>query len=147
MANRTYARVADGRVAEIVTLPDALQPAQVFHPSLTFVLVTGAPPAIGTLFAGGAFQPAPEPPLTLADYERLVQAHVDATARSRGYADGVSLASYAPSTNAAWSAEAAAFIAWRDAVWLTVFGLQAAGQPLTHAALIAALPAVAWPTP
>ncbi|MCT7665652.1 hypothetical protein [Shinella kummerowiae] len=50
-------------------------------------------------------------------YEEAIQAHVDAKPRERAFRDGVTLASYAASTNPAWQAEALAFIAWRDAVW------------------------------
>jgi hypothetical protein len=44
MANRIYARIADGHVAEIVTLDAAIDIAHAFHPSLVFVDITGASP-------------------------------------------------------------------------------------------------------
>jgi len=90
-------------------------------------------------------------PFTEADYAAAVQDHIDATARSRGYADGVSLASYAGDTEQpAWAAEAAAFISWRSRAWAFVYAQQAqviAGersQP-TPTALVAELPTISWP--
>lgn len=88
--------------------------------------------------------------LTVADYRRAVQAHVDRVAQDRLYDNGPSCASYAASTNAGWAAEAAAFIAWRDGVWAQVLATLAAVEaaeiaPPTIAALIAALPQITWP--
>jgi hypothetical protein len=87
----------------------------------------------------------------IESYRRAVQAHVDATARARGYDSGVSAASYAGDPNAVWAAEAAAFIAWRSAVWVLVFDMLAevqagdADAPESPDALIATLPAMVWP--
>lgn len=90
--------------------------------------------------------PAPEP-LTLNDYKDAVQAHLDAAAQSRLYTDGNSLATYTASTNEQWAAEAAAFVAWRDAVWQQVYALwDDPPDPLpTPAELIALLPEITWP--
>jgi hypothetical protein len=89
------------------------------------------------------------PPPTLADYQAAVEAHVEGTARARDYASAVSCASYVYSTNPAWAAEATAFVAWRDAVWIEVYGTLAAVQGVapapTIAALVAGLPAMEWP--
>ncbi len=86
---------------------------------------------------------------TLADYEAAIQRHIDATAGQRGYSSGVSCASYAASTVPGFAAEAAAFIAWRDAVWISVHAQLAAVQAGAPApsvrGLIAALPAMEWP--
>ena len=49
-----------------------------------------------------------------------VEAHVEAQARALGYSGAAQLASYAASTVPDWAAEARAFVAWRDAVWLAV---------------------------
>lgn len=93
----------------------------------------------------GLTLPAP----TEADYAAAIQAHVDQVAASRGYHDGVHLASYATSTVPAWAAEAAAFVAWRDAVWGYAYAqlaaVQAGGreQP-TVAGLVAELPQMEW---
>lgn len=89
---------------------------------------------------------APPPP-SLEDLRQAVQAHIDATARARLYDSGVTLASYGASTNPLWAAEAQTFIAWRDAVWAQLHALwadppEALPRP---EALIADLPAIAWP--
>lgn len=91
-----------------------------------------------------------ERPETVDDYKFAVQVLIDETARSRIYTDGVSLASYKDSTIAQWSAEATAFIAWRDAVWASVYATLAEVQSgelpqPTIADLIAMLPAPPWP--
>lgn len=86
----------------------------------------------------------------MAVYEDAIQLHVDAKPRERNFRDGVTLASYAASTNALWQAQALAFIAWRDAVWMYAYGELAkvlAGerpQP-TVDDFIAELPALTWP--
>lgn len=101
------------------------------------------------------FAGAPDLPLTMAvpdvaAYSAAITAHLEATARSRSYDSALSLASYVASAIPAWAAEAAAFVAWRDAVWayaLTEMGkVQAAERaPPTVEALIAELPVIAWP--
>jgi len=82
-------------------------------------------------------------------FRQAVQRHIDATARSRGYDDGRSLAGYVSSSIPAWRAEAEAFTAWRDQVWLYLFDrlaqVQAGGAaPDSPEALIAELPQIAW---
>lgn len=82
---------------------------------------------------------------------QLVNTHVDTVARAKGYNDAAACASYLASTNPTWSAEATAFIAWRDAVWAHVFALRdqaLAGEIETLPGgdeLIAGLPAMSWP--
>lgn len=98
---------------------------------------------------GIPFLAAP-PPLTSAAYAAALQHHIDETATVRGYGNGVMLASYVASTNAAWAAEAAAFVAWRDAVWLAAYEelaeVQSGAHPApTIEAFIAGLPAITWP--
>lgn len=51
-----YARIANGLVAELVELPDELEPADAFHPDLTFV-PCGADPQPGWSYDGAAFAP------------------------------------------------------------------------------------------
>lgn len=58
---------------------------------------------------------------TVEGFRAAIQTHVDATAKSRNYDGGNSLASYVASTNPLWAAEAQAFVAWRDAVWLHAY--------------------------
>ena len=98
----------------------------------------------------GAVQPPRPQPLTVADFEHAIQAHIDDTARTRGYRHGDALAGYTTSTVAAWAVEAAAFVAWRDAVWgyaLTeLVKVQNAERPVpTVEAMIAELPGIRWP--
>lgn len=73
-----------------------------------------------------------------------VDAHVEDRARAMGYNSAAHLASYVSSTIPGWAAEAAAFVAWRDAVWIAAYQQQAeaevSGQMPTAAQLIAALP-------
>jgi hypothetical protein len=106
--------------------------------------------ATSAAHAEALYLEAQNPPLTEQDYARAVQEHVDATARGRGYDSGVSLASYADSAVPIWAAEAAAFVAWRDAVWTYAYAqlaLVQAGErdEPTIEALVGELPAIAWP--
>lgn len=94
----------------------------------------------------GLLLPAP----TQDDYASAVQAHIDGTARSKGYADGFSLASYVPSTVLTWQAEAKAFVTWRDAVWSYAYAqlaaVEAGSRPKPSISdLITELPAITWP--
>lgn len=90
------------------------------------------------------------PPPSVDDYEDAIQAHVDDAARSKLFRDGVTLASYASSTNPAWASEAQAFVAWRDQVWAYAYQELAAvmsgerRQP-TVAEIVGELPAISWP--
>ena len=104
-------------------------------------------PEAGAIWDGNQWLPAPPQTLTAEDYRLAVQAHVDAVAVARLYDSGVSLASYVASTNATWAAEAAAFVAWRDAVWAQVYALWADPPevPPTIADLISTLPEIVWP--
>lgn len=91
----------------------------------------------------------PPPALTLNDYRRAVQAHIDRTAQERRYDTATSCASYVASTNPAWAAEAAALIAWRDEVWTQVYAAEAGynpdAPPPSIADVIDGLPTIAWP--
>uniref|UniRef100_A0A7C1P0K5 Phage tail protein n=1 Tax=Agrobacterium albertimagni TaxID=147266 RepID=A0A7C1P0K5_9HYPH len=97
------------------------------------------------------FEPIPAvPEPTVADYENAIQAHVDQTARTKQFRDGVTLSSYAASTNPQWVAEAQAFISWRDAVWgyaYAEFARVQAGQreQPTISEVLSELPAITWP--
>lgn len=85
----------------------------------------------------------------LAQYQGAVESHVDGVAQDRGYSSAVSCASYVGSTVPQWASEAAAFIAWRDAVWVDVYrqleAVQGGDIPPSVGDLIAALPAIVWP--
>jgi|GEM_PF-1528013 len=80
-----------------------------------------------------------------------VQAHLDATAQTRGYDGILSLASYAASNNPPFAIEGRAGADWRDAVWLYCYGVLAAVQAGTRPVpsaeeLVAELPALVWPS-
>lgn len=81
----------------------------------------------------------------MAQIQQAVDAHVEATAKARGYNGAAHCASYVASTVQAWAAEATAFVAWRDAVWLAVFAGMDEPVPATAEDLIAALPQIEWP--
>jgi hypothetical protein len=99
--------------------------------------------------------PAPPPPPDERPPETIIAAEIaaliDATARQRGYASMVSAATYRSSRNPLWAAEAAALLDWRDAVWETAYAAladwQAGGETPSLEALLATLPAIAWPEP
>lgn len=79
-----------------------------------------------------------------------VQSHLDAIAQAHGYDGILSLASYATSTNAKFSAEGKAGVQWRDDVWAycwqTLADVEAGKCAIpTAEALIAELPAMVWP--
>ena len=87
---------------------------------------------------------------TMSVYEEAIQAHVDAKPRERAFRDGVTLASYASSTNPAWQAEALAFISWRDEVWGYAYAelakvLAGARERPTVEVFLTELPVLNWP--
>lgn len=107
---------------------------------------------VGWAYDGENFTPPPsvEPEPTLADYQAAIQGHVDDVARTRLYSGGNACASYAASTVPQWAAEAAAFVAWRDAVWVYAYaelGKVENGQrpQPTIPAFVDELPAINWP--
>ncbi|MGX1786137.1 hypothetical protein ACWIGM_05330 [Bosea sp. NPDC055332] len=95
-------------------------------------------------------EPPAAAPVTLDDYRRAIQAHVDASANERGYDSGSSCASYFRSTNSRWAGEATAFIAWRDAVWAFAYTElvkveDGQRERPSVAGILAELPSLAWP--
>lgn len=98
---------------------------------------------------GGVPEPVPEPVLTLADYGRAVDAHIEAVARTKGYSSAISAVSYADDPNPIWKAEGVAFRAWRSASWVVVYAklalVQGGAHPPSIAALVASLPTMEWP--
>jgi hypothetical protein len=84
-----------------------------------------------------------------SDYQIAIQNLIDATAQSRQYTDGTSLAGYRDSTIAQWASEASAFIQWRDQVWsyayqqLSAFEAGQRQRPSVDA-LLTELPPMKW---
>jgi hypothetical protein len=79
---------------------------------------------------------------------RAIDGHIEARARALNYNSAAHLATYVNSTVPQWSAEAQAFIAWRDACWIAALQMLAEAQQTgiipTAAQAIASLPE--WPT-
>lgn len=63
------------------------------------------------------YDPPPHIP-TIEEYRMAIQSMIDTKAQEKDYDSGATLASYVNSTIPEWSAEATAFVAWRDDVWL-----------------------------
>lgn len=83
-------------------------------------------------------------------FEAAIRHHIDETARARHYRDGFALAGYVHSTVPRWAAEAAAFVAWRDAVWTHAHAeldkvTAGTGEPPQIETFVAGLPAIEWP--
>jgi hypothetical protein len=92
----------------------------------------------------------PTPEQLLAEFTAAIDAHVESTARAKQYNSAAHLASYVASTVPTWAAEAEAFVAWRDQVWLFALAelaaIQAGDKPVpTIAVLVASLPEIEWP--
>lgn len=86
-----------------------------------------------------------------AAFQSVIEAHVDEVAQARSFRHADSARGHANSTVAEWKADADAFIAWADQVWLYAFtelGKVEAGQRSVPelADFIAELPAIEWPT-
>lgn len=87
---------------------------------------------------------------TVAQYTAAIQSMLDAKAQERHYDSILSACTYVTSTNATFHAEGQACVQWRDAVWAESYELMAQVQAGTLAqptipALLAMLPAMAWP--
>lgn len=104
---------------------------------------------IDELTALAALLSAPKP-VTEEDYKAAIVALMDTQARSRRYDSALSLSTYVGSTNPTWSAEATAFVEWRDSVWaycyaqLGLVAIMRRAQP-TVAEFLTELPAMVWP--
>lgn len=89
--------------------------------------------------------------LVKAQFRHAIQSHIDATAQAQEYDSGANLAGYVSSTIPIWRAQAEAFVAWRDLVWITVFErlamVEAGLEPPPESAqeLIDILPVIEWP--
>lgn len=81
-----------------------------------------------------------------------MQSLLDRAAQSRSYENGNSLAGYVASTNPQWAAEAQAFVAWRDAVWLYAYAeldkvMAGQREQPSVEAFIEELPVLEWQKP
>lgn len=91
-----------------------------------------------------------QPPPTVMDYRREIQFRIDAKAQERGYDGGQTIATYVASTVEPWAAEAQAFVAWRDAVWVYAYSELAKvengdREPPTPEEFCEELPLLTWP--
>jgi hypothetical protein len=86
------------------------------------------------------------PPLTIEEIARAIDAKVEEVARDRQYNSAAHIASYVASTVPAWQAEATAFVAWRDKVWLHAFQLMGTLTEIPELEeVISGLPQITWP--
>ena len=82
-------------------------------------------------------------------YENAVQAHLDATAQTRGYDNTYTCLSYTTSKDEVWHRESNAFSDWRDACWrktheiLNAFMAGEIAQP-SIGEVISQLPIINW---
>lgn len=147
--------LADGKVVNSIVVEDGVNPV-----SLGGIMASSCPEEVGREWAydgtnwtapAESVSPQPSLPELIEQARRLVEDHVNEVARTRRYTDAVSCASYVASTNVTWAAEAAAFVAWRDAIWVQIYALEdkALADEIsalpTAEELIAGLPEIAWP--
>jgi len=91
-----------------------------------------------------------DPERIIQELTAAVQAHLDATAKTRNYDGILSACTYATSTNTTFAAEGQAAVAWRDACWATCYGIMNAVQLGTRAIptateIVAEMPVMVWP--
>lgn len=83
---------------------------------------------VGWVVVSGELVPPPSPPDPPPDPEAIrleIGRWLDRVPQAKGYDSIVSCASYATSANDEFRADAAAAVAWRDAVWAACFALLA----------------------
>jgi len=86
----------------------------------------------------------------LAAYKSAFDLHLDGVAQQRQYDNRLTVPAYFASTNPQWAAEAAAYIAWRDACLGQMFDRLAAVRagtisPPTIEEFIGDMPTIEWP--
>ena len=142
-----YALIESGTVRQTLRA----DPATLFAPAHAAQFIP-CPDEVqaGWLYDGGEFTAPPVPPLTLADYDAALTAHLDAVAHTRSYADRISCAVRAGYPGP-FHAEGVAFATWMDncnALAYQMLGAFQQGlipQP-SVADLLAALPEIIWPS-
>jgi hypothetical protein len=87
---------------------------------------------------------------TLDHYKTAFDDHLDAVAAQRQYDSRLTIVSYEGSTKPQWAAEAAAYIAWRDAALDYMFDQLAAVEageipPPTIEEFIGGITPIVWP--
>jgi hypothetical protein len=88
--------------------------------------------------------------LVTRGFQDAIDAHIEATARSRRYNSAVSLVSYVDDPNPEFDAEARVFRKWRSDVWvyaiaeLTKIDNGERSEPETIESFIAELPVIQW---
>lgn len=149
MSEPRVARILNGVVVDVVIalLADAIAS----YPEFECVDVTESIAGPGWSWDGKTFLPPPDPPVTLEDMVNAVQAHLDATARSRSYDGILSLCTYAGSNVLKFKCEGKAGVDWRDAVWSYCYQVltevEAGKRPApTINELIKELPPIGWDT-
>lgn len=152
-----YAKFVDSvdstgaRFTGIQIAPDASDPSfTAYDVPDTSWFVLDANNVIGTRDPATVVPPQPTIQQIIVSLEVAVQDYIDSIAQKKGYDSGISCASYDSSTVASFAADAKAFIAWRDSVWVTCQQIEntdlAATPPIipTAAVVIAALPVAPW---
>ena len=114
-------------------------------------LVDGEGADIGDLWDGQSFTKPTPPAPTVADFERALDAHLDAKAQERRYTDRFTCALRAGYPGP-FQAEGAAFASWMDACNAYAYQLLVQVQagtrppPASVAAFVEELPDLVWPT-
>lgn len=148
-----FALIVDGRVHEIVEIPDDANINDCYHADLHFEPAGDC--EVGWVWSGEELNPpapAPEP----SQEERMrwgadvIQRHLDATAQMRSYDSIHTAVGYRGDPNPVFDAEAQALFIWRSDVWtagLAIMADVAAGErPMPgEAEIIGELPAISWP--
>ena len=131
------------------TIIATVSEAEAAFPNLTAVDAELHPGAIGDGWNGSAVVKPQAPLPTLADYDKALVAHLDATAKARNYDDRISCAVRAGFPGP-FQAEGIAFATWMDTCnqigYSILADFQAGNIPQpTIAEVIDSLPPMVWP--
>lgn len=108
---------------------------------------------VGWVLIDNVLQEKPEEPKTpdeiIREFYLAIKELLFLKAKEKSYDNEQSIVSYTDSTNAAWKAEADAYIAWRDAVWVYAYTILDQVQneeiePPTIENFIASAPTLTW---
>ncbi len=125
----------DRRPAAAVEIPEAIWRAWIINPTRRYI--------------NGELVDGPVEPPSEDDYANAIDEYLDQIARARDYRDAARLAGYAASTIPQYAADAMAFIAWRDAVWIYAYQMLGEVKSMqivqpTIEAFIMSLPQPPW---